>query len=54
MFTAILHPVTKYYINHCKESDAHSLRMGGGELDNLKTLTYGFTTFSQSKLEHTI
>jgi hypothetical protein len=26
---------------------ARSLRGGGGELGNLKTLTYGFTTFSQ-------
>jgi hypothetical protein len=31
----------------CKESDARSLRGGGGELDNLKTLTYGFTNFTQ-------
>jgi hypothetical protein len=38
----------------CKESDARSLSGGGGELGNLKTLTYGFTTFSQSKLEHII
>jgi hypothetical protein len=38
----------------CKEEDARSLRGGGGELGNLETLTYGFTTFSQSKLEHTI
>jgi hypothetical protein len=34
--------------------DARSLRGERGELGNLKTLTYGFTTFSQSKLEHTI
>jgi hypothetical protein len=33
----------------CMESDARSLRGGGGELGNLKTLTYGFTTFTQSK-----
>jgi hypothetical protein len=38
----------------CKESDARSLRGGWGELGKLKTLTFGFTTFSQSKLEHTI
>jgi hypothetical protein len=38
----------------CKESDARSLRGGGGELGKLKTLSYGFTTFSQSKLEHTV
>jgi hypothetical protein len=38
----------------CKESDARSLRGGRGELGNPKTLTYGFNTFSQSKLEHTI
>jgi hypothetical protein len=31
----------------CKESDARSLRGGGGELGKLKTLTYGFTTFAQ-------
>jgi hypothetical protein len=31
----------------CKEWDARSLRGGGGELDKLKTLTYGFTTFPQ-------
>jgi hypothetical protein len=31
----------------CKESDARSLRGGGGELCNLKTLTYGFTIFAQ-------
>jgi hypothetical protein len=31
----------------CKESDARSLRGGGGELGNLKTLTYGFTKFTQ-------
>jgi hypothetical protein len=31
----------------CKESYAHSLRGGGGELGNLKTLTYGFTIFEQ-------
>jgi hypothetical protein len=37
-----------------KESDARSLTGGGGALGNLKNLTYGFTTFSQSKLEHTI
>jgi hypothetical protein len=30
--------------------DARSLRGGGGELGNIKTLTYGFTTFAQSKL----
>jgi hypothetical protein len=30
----------------CKESDARSLRGGGGELGNLKTLTYVFTTFT--------
>jgi hypothetical protein len=41
-------------LSPCKESDARSLRGGGGELGNVKTLTYGFTTFSQSKLEHTI
>jgi hypothetical protein len=38
----------------CKESDARSLRGGAVELGNLKTLTYGFTIFTQSKLEHTI
>jgi hypothetical protein len=37
----------------CKNSDARSLGGGGDELGNLKTLTYGFTTFYQSKLEHT-
>jgi hypothetical protein len=31
----------------CKESDARSLRGGGGELGNLKILTYGFTIFAQ-------
>jgi hypothetical protein len=31
----------------CKESDACSLRGGGGELGNLKNLTYGFTVFTQ-------
>jgi hypothetical protein len=31
--------------HNCKESDARSLRGGGGELDNIQTLTYGFTTF---------
>jgi hypothetical protein len=31
----------------CKESDARSLRAGGGELGNLKTLTYAFTIFAQ-------
>jgi hypothetical protein len=31
----------------CKESDARSLRGGGGELGNLKTLTYSFTIFAQ-------
>jgi hypothetical protein len=46
--------VCSTHIYVCKESDARSLRGGGGELGNLKTLTYGFTTFSQSKLEHTI
>jgi hypothetical protein len=30
-----------------KESDARSLRGGGGELGKLKTLTYGFTNFTQ-------
>jgi hypothetical protein len=30
----------------CKESDARSLRGGGGELGKLKTLTYGFTIFA--------
>jgi hypothetical protein len=30
----------------CKELDARSLRGGGGELDKLKTLTYGFIIFS--------
>jgi hypothetical protein len=30
----------------CKESNACSLRGGGGELGKLKTLTYGFTIFS--------
>jgi hypothetical protein len=28
-----------------KESDARSLIGGGGELGNLKSLTYGFITF---------
>jgi hypothetical protein len=31
----------------CKEPDARSLRGGGGELGNLKVLTYGFTIFAQ-------
>jgi hypothetical protein len=31
-----------------------SLRGGGGELGNLKTLTYGFTIFHKGKLKHTI
>jgi hypothetical protein len=31
----------------CKESDARSLREGGGELGKLKTLTNGFTIFTQ-------
>jgi hypothetical protein len=30
-----------------KESDVRSLRGGGGELGNLKILTYGFTIFAQ-------
>jgi hypothetical protein len=33
----------------CKESDARSLRGGGGELDNLKTLTYAFTIFAKKQ-----
>jgi hypothetical protein len=33
--------------SECKESDAHSLRGGGGELVKLKTLTYGFTNYTQ-------
>jgi hypothetical protein len=36
-----------YTLSYCKESDARSLRGGGGELGNLKTLTYGFTKFTQ-------
>jgi hypothetical protein len=39
---------------YCKESNARSLRGGGGKLAKLKTLTYGFTIFSRSKLEYTI
>jgi hypothetical protein len=31
----------------CKESDARIVRGGGGELDNLKALTYGFTICTQ-------
>jgi hypothetical protein len=31
----------------CKESYARILRGRGGELGNLKTLTYGFTIFTQ-------
>jgi hypothetical protein len=31
----------------CKESDARSLRGGGGELGSLKILTYDFTIFTQ-------
>jgi hypothetical protein len=31
-----------------------SLRGGGGELGNLKTLTYGSLLFLKGKLEHTI
>jgi hypothetical protein len=38
-----------FFLIVCKESDARSLRGGGGELGNLKTLTYSFTTFAQSK-----
>jgi hypothetical protein len=48
------HPNQSFPVNMCRESDACSLKGGGGELDYLKTLTYGSTTFSQSKLEHTI
>jgi hypothetical protein len=31
----------------CEESDARSLRGGGSELGNLKTVTYSFTIFAQ-------
>jgi hypothetical protein len=34
--------------------DARSLRGEGGELSNLKTLSYGFTTFAQSKTRTSI
>jgi hypothetical protein len=40
-------------VANSKESDACRLSGGGGELVKLKTLDYDFTTFSQSKLEHT-
>jgi hypothetical protein len=38
---------TNIKTTQCKESDARSLRGGGGELGNLKTLIYGFTIFAQ-------
>jgi hypothetical protein len=43
---SVLVPITKVPCG-CKESDARSLRGGEGELGNLKTLTYGFTIFTQ-------